>query len=150
MNFDTKIIHSNLGAVLFLMLATQSYANDSITVTNAWVADGPPGSTMYAGYLTIKNNYSNNIKLLTVTSSKFQNIEIHESQIVNHMAKMVRQNGLTIKANSTIQFAPGGLHLMMILPKDAIQLDNKINLVLQFQHNITVSVIAKVQKRLSK
>ncbi len=150
MIFFTKIINLSLSALLLLSLSTLSYAQESITITNAWIADAPPNSTMYAGYLTIKNNNNNAIKLLTVTSPQFQNIEIHKSQIINNIAKMIKQHGLFIEANSKAQFSPGGLHLMMLVPKNTLQLDNKINLVLQFQNNITVSVIAKVQKRLSK
>jgi copper(I)-binding protein len=150
MIFSTKIVPTIILTMLLTTLPSLSWAKDSITVNKAWVADAPPNSTMYAGYLTIKNSGSEAVELLAVSSPKFKKIEIHQTQIIRNIARMVEQDGLPIFENETTTFAPGGLHLMMIGPKNKMNVGDKIELTLKFENNLTKTVTAKVQKRVSK
>ncbi len=150
MKFTTKTFSKLLTTSLLICWSTVLWAKDPITVNNAWVADAPPNSAMYAGYLTIKNGGNEVVELLTVSSPKFKKIEIHETQVIHNIARMVEQDGLPIFEKETTVFAPGGLHLMMMGPKSSMKLGDKIQLTLKFENNITKTVTAKVQKRVSK
>ncbi len=150
MIFSTKTISNFVLTMILVSLSSFTFAKDSITVNKAWVADAPPNSTMYAGYLTIKNSGSEEVELLTVSSPKFKKIEIHQTQIIRNIARMVEQDGLPIFENETTTFAPGGLHLMMIGPKSNMKIGDKIELTLKFENNLSKTVTAEVQKRVSK
>jgi copper(I)-binding protein len=145
-------IFLNKTPLLFLLLniATNTWAQESITLKNAWIADAPPTSTMFAGYLTIKNNSEKTVKLLTVSSPQFKLIEVHKTEIINNIARMIEQDQLPITNHQSVEFAPGGLHLMMMGPQTPIKLNDKIKLTLTFENNITTSITAKVQKRIIK
>ena len=147
----TKRSFTNILLTLLLFsLSSFSWAKDSITLTDAWVADAPPNSPTYAGYLTIKNSSNESVDLLTVSSPKFKKIEIHQTTVINNIARMVEQDGLPIFEKETTKFAPGGLHLMMIGPKSKMKIGDKIELNLKFENNLTKSITAIVQKRKSK
>ncbi|MFV1985263.1 MAG: copper chaperone PCu(A)C [Thiohalomonadales bacterium] len=150
MILTTRTIPSILLTTLIFCLASISWAKDSITVSDAWVADAPPNSTTYAGYLTIKNSGAEAVELLTVSSPKFKKVEIHQTQVIKNIARMVEQDGLPIFEKETTKFAPGGLHLMMIEPKGALKLGDKIEITLKFENKLTKTVTAIVKKRTSK
>jgi len=150
MFISTKTIQTLLFALLFISLTTLTWAKDTIFVSNAWVADAPPTSKMFAGYFTIKNTGVESVDLESVTSPKFKTIEIHQTQIINNIARMVEQDGLPIFEQETTKFAPGGLHLMMMGPKSKIKLGDKIKLTLKFDNKLTKTVTATVRKRISK
>ncbi len=145
----SKSISSILITIILLSIATHSSATELITLSHAWIADAPPNSTMYAGYISIKNNSNNAIELVAVSSPMFKNIEIHKTQITNNIARMIQQDGLTINKKQTMVFAPGGLHLMMIKPKSAIKLGGTVILTLKFKNNVVKSITANVKKRIS-
>ncbi len=145
----SKSISNILITVILLSISTYSSAKDFITLSNAWVADAPPNSKMYAGYLSIKNNSNHAIKLVTVSSPMFKKIEIHKTQISNNVVRMMQQDGLTINKKETVKFAPGDLHLMMMQPKSTIKLGAKITLTLKFKNNVVKSITANVKKRIS-
>ncbi|MFV2060637.1 MAG: copper chaperone PCu(A)C [Gammaproteobacteria bacterium] len=150
MTLTTKLIQTTLLTLLLLSFSSFTWAKDSISVNNAWVADAPPNSAMHAGYFTIKNSGNEEVELLTVSSPKFKKIEIHQTQVINNIARMVEQDGLPIFENETTKFAPGGLHLMMMEPKGAMKIGDKIELTLKFENNVTKKVTAIVKKRVSK
>jgi len=147
MHLTSKTFLPILTMTLLLSLSTFSWAKDTITLKSAWIADAPPNSSMHAGYLSIKNSGDDSIDLLTVSSPKFQTIEIHQTTVINNIARMVEQDGLPIFEKETTVFSPGGLHLMMMKPKGKIKLGDKIKLTLKFENNLTKTIIAVVQKR---
>jgi copper(I)-binding protein len=71
---------------------------------------------MSAGYLTFTNNSAQSITLTHVTSPQFGAVEMHESVVEDGMARMYPLGDLTILAGTTVQFEPGGKHLMLMRP----------------------------------
>ena len=75
---------------------------------------------MSAGYLSLNNNTNATITISHVTSPEFTAVEIHESQLVDGVAKMRKINTLSISAKSTVSLESGGTHLMLMRPNAAI------------------------------
>ncbi|VAW98902.1 hypothetical protein MNBD_GAMMA22-1359 [hydrothermal vent metagenome] len=149
MTITSNLILKTLLTTILLSSVTNSWAKDLITLSDAWVADAPPNSKMYAGYLSIKNHSDKTFELITVSSPMFKKIEIHKTQIINNIARMIEQNGLTINKKSATLFTSGDLHLMMIEPKSTIKLGNKITLTFKFKNTLVKSITATVKKRIS-
>lgn len=75
-----------------------------------------PGTHMAAGYFTLTNNSEQPIRITRVTSPQFGKVEMHETVVEDGIARMVGLGDLTIAANSSVTFAPGSKHLMLMQP----------------------------------
>ena len=72
---------------LFLALAfalfafSYSNAEDAVTVTDVWVRQVPPASTITAAYMKIANSGSEDDKLVSASSTAAETAEIHLSSV---------------------------------------------------------------------
>jgi copper(I)-binding protein len=98
-----------------------------------------------AVYLTIQNTGSQADRLVSATSMVAQSVEIHQSQVQNNVASMQRLDTLELPAHSTIQFQPGGYHLMLIGVKRALNPGDKISVNLQFEKSAPIPVEVAVR-----
>ena len=79
-----------------------------------------PGRHMSAGYISFTNNTDVEINISRVVSPQFAAVEIHESVLEDGIAKMRRIDVLTIAAQSSVTLEPGGKHLMLMRPDNAL------------------------------
>jgi hypothetical protein len=96
-----------------LAVACSPPAGPPLTISNVVVFEPLPGTNMTAGYLTLANNSNQPIAIDKVTSPQFARVEMHETVIQDDVARMVALAPLIIKRHSSVQFEPGGKHLMM-------------------------------------
>ncbi len=75
-----------------------------------------PGMQMTAGYLTLQNNTPGEIVIDRVTSPQFGKVEMHETVIEDGVAKMSALDRVALPAGATVEFRPGGKHLMLMRP----------------------------------
>jgi len=101
-----------------LLTACGSEATPPLVATDIDISGPMPVSNMSAGYLSLANNTNKEIIITRVASAEFESVEIHESSIVDGIAKMRRVDQLTIPANSITLLERGGLHLMLMRPRD--------------------------------
>ena len=113
-----------------LAIVTNSWATDSLTVTNALIREAPPGMMMTAGYADWRNQSGQAIVINGASSDAFNMVEIHLSTIENGIARMTPQESLTIPANGSVALEPGGLHLMLMGAKEAIKAGDTIEIIL--------------------
>ena len=100
-------------AFIFL-LPTTVFAE--LQVSDAWIKHLPPPVPVRAGYMTLSNSGENTATIRAIRSDAFAGIEIHRTLEQDGMMHMEQVPALTIEADSTVQLAPGGLHLMMMQP----------------------------------
>lgn len=109
-----------LSAIAILLTAC-SAERAPLVAADVIVKRPMPGMQMTAGYLTLTNNSTQAITLTQVTSPQFGAVEMHESVVEDGMARMYPLGELTILAGTTVQFVPGGKHLMLMRPVDEIE-----------------------------
>ncbi|MEO0997361.1 MAG: copper chaperone PCu(A)C [Pseudomonadota bacterium] len=121
----------------------------ALAVTDAWVRPLPPGQHMTAGYLRVRFNGAagESARLTGVESPLFGAIELHETRLVDGVNRMRPVAGVTLGAGETVEFAPGGLHLMLMRPSDTARGATEIPLVLHFDGRDSVRVQALVGQR---
>ena len=105
---------------------------DIVAVSNAWVREAMPAATVNAGYMTLVNSGAEDVTLVSVESEDFGSIEIHEMATEHGLMKMRSLDELVIPANGRVELAPGGKHLMMHGPTDALSAGEHIDLTLSF------------------
>lgn len=123
-----------------------SAAEDSLTVSNAWVREAPPKAEESAAYLTIHNKTNQAHKLVGVSSPQFQKAEIHDTEVTYGKAHMRRVGSLPIEAHGTVEFKAGAYHLMLISPLQPLKAGNTVELRLQFDDVPQITVQAPIRK----
>ena len=73
-----------------------------------------PGQEVSAGYLSISNNGDQDETLVNFDSEAAAMVRLHESSMSNGMMSMKHIESLLIPAGETLEFQPGGLHLMIM------------------------------------
>lgn len=96
-----------------LAIACSPPAGPPLAISNVVVLEPLPGTNMAAGYLTFDNNSDQPITVDRVTSPQFARVEMHETVIQDDVARMVSLPPLIIERHGSVQFEPGGKHLMM-------------------------------------
>ncbi|EAJ6143046.1 copper chaperone PCu(A)C [Campylobacter lari] len=121
------------------LLSTFTLANN-ITVNDPYVRQTPPNSKTTAFFLELKNNSNQDIKLIKAQSSLSDTTEIHDHIMENGKKMMVQIPQITIKANSSAELKPGGMHIMVLNLKENITPQTKANLTLYFDDNSTIKL----------
>lgn len=85
-----------------------------LMVQSAWVRAMPPGSKMTAAYFDLKNNSSEPVRIIAVSSSEFSSVSMHESIVVDGVARMEAISVLELDPGETVKLEPGGKHLMLM------------------------------------
>ncbi len=101
---------------LFIFSSKPVLAAEDFSFNNAYIPEMPPMMKMLAGYVTLSNNGEQDIIIDKACSKAFDSVEMHESKIVDSLAKMVQLKALRIPAKSSVTLKPGGIHLMLINP----------------------------------
>ena len=97
----------------FLPDAKAGTRNSHLKFESGWIRVTSSGHPMTAGYITISNNGSKDVVLMSVSSSIAKMVELHETKFHNNVMKMRElKNGIKIPANGIIHLKPKGLHLM--------------------------------------
>ena len=105
---------------------------------------------MTAGYLTIHNKSNSDTKLIAVSSSIAERIEIHQMSMDNDIMKMrPLKDGLIIPANVITYLKPGDFHLMFFgLKKQMAPMETHlINLTFQNLGTIAVHALVKPSEK---
>lgn len=126
-----------LGAISTLALA-------DVVVTNATVREMLPGRSMTAGYFSISNQTTADKELIAASSPGFGSIELHQHSHKDGMMKMEQVSSVVVAAGQSLDFQPGGLHLMLFDAKASVEVGQKIPLVLTFKDGQTIEVQAVV------
>ena len=128
-----------LVVILSVISASISCAAPPLQVENPWIPEAPPVSTVLAGYVTLVNSGDNALTIEAVSSDAFDRVEIHRTVMQQGMARMEPQDTLTIPAHDRVQLKPGGLHLMLIKPKQALKNGDQVNLSLKLSSGDTIT-----------
>lgn len=132
-----------LGIALALALgATAAQADegkaDGLAVSDAWfrtiVPQRPAG-----GYFTLTNDGDTDRELVGAASPACGMAMLHETAEENGVAKMLKVDHITVPAGGSVEFAPGGYHVMCMKPTDAMKPGNTVPVTLKFEDGAGVT-----------
>ncbi|MBT5330203.1 MAG: copper chaperone PCu(A)C [Porticoccaceae bacterium] len=108
-----------------------------------------PGQSVSAGYLSITNAGDEDDRLISLSTEAAAMVQVHESAMSDGMMTMRHIESLLIPAGETIEFQPGGLHLMIMgVDQEAFSSDS-IDLQLSFESGAVLSVSLPIKSMLS-
>jgi copper(I)-binding protein len=119
-------------ALLCLLACGNAVAKSTLQFSNAWIRATPPNAQVAGGFVEI-NNQGKDDRLLSVSSSVSNAVEIHEMKMDGDVMQMRQlKDGLQIPGKEITALKPGGLHLMFIKPKQALVVGQKITATFVF------------------
>jgi hypothetical protein len=118
--------------IVLLLISTLTFAQENLpVVSNFWLQVAPPNASVMAAYGELTNTSENNIVLMDAYSPAFAMTMIHQSMLVDGVAKMLHQDEIVIKSHDKLVFKPGSYHIMLMQPQFKINKGDliKINLI---------------------
>ena len=130
-----------------LLTGCDSLKSNGITFNDLTVYAPRAGSRVTAGFTNIINKSADAVTITSISSPQFNIVEIHETAIINGVARMVKIEALTIPEHQSVALKPGGKHLMLIDPKKFITEGEEINLIIELSRNETVMLSTSAVSR---
>ncbi len=115
-----------------------SSESGTIAVVDPWSLLPPNGDSPVAAFMTVRNNSSDDRKLISVQSDAFDKIDVHRNEHVgrgvDETVRMVAVESLQIPSWSERIFAPGGMHLMLSGRREALSEGEEVTFTLRFDN----------------
>jgi len=117
-----------------------------LVVQDAWARPAPGGGNS-AIYFTIDNRGGQADTLLSAASDAAGTVELHISRM-DDSGNMVmeHQNNVPVPAGETVNFEPGGLHVMLMDLNSDLQPQESLTVTLTFEKAGSIVVEASVRE----
>lgn len=135
MNFRPWLACSTL--ILFAACSSEqappvTHVEPHVTVAHAHATATPPGSTVAAVYLQLQATTDDQLR--SVSAAVAERTEIHNTLEVDGTMQMRPVEAVPLPAGALVEFAPGGLHVMLIGLQQPLVAGESFPLTLQFEH----------------
>ena len=117
-----------------------------VTVTDATVRLLPPGVPNTAAYFSIRNSSDISRTLIGASADFATKAEIHNHVLMNDMMSMQQQSEVVLKPGESVQFSPGGLHIMLFGLKQPLREGQSVTFSLQTKEGESISITATVAR----
>lgn len=139
-----------IAAVLAACVAMPAQAEDitagSLKISAAWTRATPKGASVGGGYMKITNSGSAPDRLVGGATDISDRLEVHEMSMENGVMKMrPLVKGIEIKPGQTVEFKPGGNHVMFLGLKQPLAQGEPIKATLVFEKAGKVDVTFAVE-----
>jgi len=119
-------------------------AASSVTIEKPWmrfIIKARPA----AGYFTLRNNGDKAVKLTGASSPACGMLMLHQSKQEGGVDKMMSMNGVSVPAHGSVEFTPGGYHLMCMSPTNAMTVGANVPVTLKFADGATTTTLFPVK-----
>ena len=128
-------------ACLVMTCATAAeYKAGSLTIVDPWSRATPKGAQTAIGYMTIKNSGSSPERLIGGSIDVADHFQLHTMKMEGDVAKMNELQSVEIDPGQTVEFKPGGSHVMFVGLKRRLAKGEHVKGSLVFEHAGTVPV----------
>ncbi|NVJ97726.1 MAG: copper chaperone PCu(A)C [Alphaproteobacteria bacterium] len=144
-----KILPKLLATLALLAFPPEADAHDSerhagaIMIEKAW-ARKTSRTVSAAAYMSVKNTGHETDELLDAESPIARTTMIHRSYEEDGIMKMDHMEAIALSPGETVDFAPGGFHIMLMGLEKPLEKGDVFPVTLTFQHAGKVQVIVEV------
>ena len=144
---DSPVLKADYSATTEATEVDSAPAYAVLQMQQAWIRPAPPNSAAMAAYFQLTNSSKQDIVIEQVSSAAFDETMIHSSVIEQNVTRMQHLENLTIKANSSVTFAPMGMHLMLIEPLQPLPVGSNVEVTFTTgdKQNFTFSIAVQAQ-----
>jgi copper(I)-binding protein len=140
-----KIVLTTALLAISLLGNAHEYRIGDLHIDHPWSREMPPVAPNAAAYLVVRNEGSEDDRLLSVETPVTPRAEIHEHVHANGAMKMQAVKNVLIPAGGEVKFAPMGYHIMLFNVQQA-KAGEHFPLTLIFAKAGRLQVDVKVQK----
>ena len=120
-----------------------------VAVSGAWFRALPSGQPA-GGYFTMKNGGPAPVQLVAAESAACGMLMLHQTVSNNGTSRMEDVKNVTVPADGTVSFEPGGYHLMCMNPGSAMTPGKSVPVTLLFSDGSKVRVDFAVKNAAGK
>jgi copper(I)-binding protein len=128
------------------MLATAATAQAPLKVTGAWVRETMGGRPTTSAYAVIENPGATELRIVSVAADVAGSAEMHEMTRAGDMMKMAPVKMVRVPPHGTVEFKPGGTHLMLFDLKRSLKDGDLVTLTFATSAGGLVTATAAVKK----
>jgi len=132
--------------ILLFLLVFPAAVFAELHISDAWIKNLPASVPVRAGYMTIYNPEDTTVSIIGLRSESFASVEIHQTISRDGMMSMEPVPNLNIEPDTSVQLAPGALHLMMMQPINPGKPGDRIRIVITFDDGSEQSLDMTVKK----
>lgn len=121
-------------------------SRDGLTARLPWIREPHPEAETNAGYLSLENTTTAKRVLTGITSPAYGSVEIHEMYTENGERNMRQIHSLELLPSKTLVLKPGGMHLMLMEPVEALVQGDMVNFTLIFDAGTPWNISVPVRK----
>lgn len=128
------MIPAKAATAFALLLAACTHSQPrapEVAITGAWARATVAGESSAAAYLTLANRGDSDERLIQV-STPIGRAGVHSTTMDNGVMRMRHVAVLVVPAHSTIEFKPGGMHVMITGVKQPLKAGTSFPLTLRF------------------
>jgi periplasmic copper chaperone A len=123
-----------------------SHEKGDIQIRHPWSRATPPGASVAAAYMEIRNTGKQADRLLSVTSAVAQRVEMHLTEREGEVMKMREVKALDIPPRERYTLRPNGAHLMLVDLKQPLKKGESFAMKLRFERAGELEVQLEVQE----
>jgi periplasmic copper chaperone A len=112
----------------------------------AWIRLPPMAMPMMAGFVRIENPCPKAAVIVSAESLSFGEVTAHETREVDGISKMRELEQLRIEPGKAVELKPGGIHLMLYRPYQALREGDEAVIALKLQDGRSFPVTFTVRK----
>ena len=148
MRFNLKIRHfSGLIISLFLLSGFEPANFSELRIKNSYMTAPIEGVDSLAAYMSITNVSSENISIIKISCPNIKKVYLHDISVgsKNGMISMKKMDSLLITPSETVDFKPGGKHIMIVGLKPPIKVNDVISCSIRTRKGMDFPVLFKVR-----
>jgi hypothetical protein len=125
------------------LVQAQAQGQQKALVHDAWARPTVQGQTVGGGYFRIDGGPTAD-RLLAVSADIAQSVELHTMRMDGDVMRMRQLDSVDVPAKQSVEFKPGGMHVMLIGLKTPLKVGNNFPMTLRFEKAGSVSVNVRV------
>jgi len=126
-----RLMRPLLGASVIAALLVASAAQAQVDIKSAWVRATVPHQMGTGAFMQL--TAAKETRLVAASSSLTPVVEIHEMKLQDNVMKMRQVDAVNLPAGRTVEFEPGGYHIMLMELKEQVKEGTTVPLTLVFE-----------------
>jgi len=108
--------------------AAAAQACEGLQVEAPWVREPPPGAGAVAAFMTLRNTGEHPLVVDGISADGYGMSMLHETVRDGDRVRMQHRHTVSIPPGSSVELAPGGLHVMLMHPATAPRAGDSVSL----------------------
>ncbi len=125
-------------------VAAHSYEAGDLHIAHPWARATAPGAPTGAVYFTIETRAAAD-RLIGVSTPMAERAQMHRSIEEEGSSRMEHVDSVSVRPDAPLEFAPGGLHVMLIDLQEALVEGDDFPLTLRFGRAGEIEVEVRVE-----